>query len=219
MSLVSLYVGDEYRFSDQWVAYISAWHVCSALSAQKLQQRREMTCIDMHICESCLLIESSVNVIYLHVKCVQQVRAETTAAATYDSTTYTTWHTTYHIRHTPHDIPHTTYHIRHTTQRHTPHDIPHTTHHIPHTAYDSRACSAFGLFCRILSFSQGSFAKETYNLKEPTNRSHPIHIYVYMWVLYIYISISECHISTNEMCVAPSDAAMRWLRLVGSFKS
>ena len=31
-----------------------------------------------------------------------------------------------------------------------------------------------GLFCRILSLLQGSFAKETYNFKEPTNRSHPI---------------------------------------------
>jgi len=31
-----------------------------------------------------------------------------------------------------------------------------------------------GLFCRILSLLQGSFAKETYNFKEPTNCSHPI---------------------------------------------
>jgi len=31
-----------------------------------------------------------------------------------------------------------------------------------------------GLFCRICSLLQGPFAKETYNLKEPTNRSHPI---------------------------------------------
>ena len=29
-----------------------------------------------------------------------------------------------------------------------------------------------GLFCRIQSFLQGSFAKETYNFEEPTNRSH-----------------------------------------------
>ena len=33
------------------------------------------------------------------------------------------------------------------------------------------------LFCRISSVLQGSFAKETYNLKEPNNRSH--HIYVH----------------------------------------
>ena len=31
-----------------------------------------------------------------------------------------------------------------------------------------------GLFCRISSLSQGSFAKETYNAIDPTDRSHPI---------------------------------------------
>ena len=31
-----------------------------------------------------------------------------------------------------------------------------------------------GLFCRISSLLYGSFAKETYDFKEPTNRSHPI---------------------------------------------
>jgi len=31
-----------------------------------------------------------------------------------------------------------------------------------------------GLYCRILSLLYGSFAKETYNLEEPTDRSHPI---------------------------------------------
>jgi len=30
------------------------------------------------------------------------------------------------------------------------------------------------LFCRIASLLWGSFAKETYDFKEPTNRSHPI---------------------------------------------
>jgi len=39
----------------------------------------------------------------------------------------------------------------------------------------SRPLSIMGLFCRKSSFSQGSFTKETYNLKEPTNRSHPIY--------------------------------------------
>jgi len=33
-----------------------------------------------------------------------------------------------------------------------------------------------GLFCRILSLLWVSFAKETYHFKEPTNRSHPIHV-------------------------------------------
>ena len=38
----------------------------------------------------------------------------------------------------------------------------------------SRLLKIIGLFCKISSLLQGSFAKETYNFKEPTNRSHPI---------------------------------------------
>jgi len=38
----------------------------------------------------------------------------------------------------------------------------------------SRLLEIIGLFCRISSLLLGSFAKETYNLKEPTNRSHLI---------------------------------------------
>jgi len=38
----------------------------------------------------------------------------------------------------------------------------------------SRLLKSIGLFCRISSVLQGSFAKETYNFKEPTHRSHPI---------------------------------------------
>ena len=38
----------------------------------------------------------------------------------------------------------------------------------------SRLPAIIGLFCRISSLLQGSFAKETYSDKEPTNRSHPI---------------------------------------------
>ena len=37
----------------------------------------------------------------------------------------------------------------------------------------SRLLKIISLFCRIWSLLQGSFAKETYNLKEPTNRSNP----------------------------------------------
>ena len=61
----------------------------------------------------------------------------------------------------------------------------------PSVRHDSSICEAYGvatisrllkiirLFCRIPSLLQGSFAKETYNFKEPTNRSHPIaHSYV-----------------------------------------
>jgi len=41
-------------------------------------------------------------------------------------------------------------------------------------AATSRLHKIIGLFCRIQSLLQGSFAKETYNFKEPINRSHPI---------------------------------------------
>jgi len=40
----------------------------------------------------------------------------------------------------------------------------------------SRLLKIIGLFCRISSLSYGSFAKETYNFKEPTHRSLPIQI-------------------------------------------
>jgi len=38
----------------------------------------------------------------------------------------------------------------------------------------SRLLKILGLFCRISSLLQDSFAKETYNFKAPTHRSHPI---------------------------------------------
>jgi len=38
----------------------------------------------------------------------------------------------------------------------------------------SRLLKIISLFCRISSLSEGSFAKETCNFKEPTHRSHPI---------------------------------------------
>jgi len=38
----------------------------------------------------------------------------------------------------------------------------------------SRLLKIIGLFCRISSLLKGSFAKETYNFKESTKRSHPI---------------------------------------------
>jgi len=41
----------------------------------------------------------------------------------------------------------------------------------------SRLLKIVDLFCRKSSFWEGSFAKETYNCKEPTNRSHRIHMF------------------------------------------
>jgi len=46
----------------------------------------------------------------------------------------------------------------------------------------SRLLKIIGLFYRIQSLLQGSFAKEVYNFKEPTNRSHPMSLYVCLWV-------------------------------------
>jgi len=40
-------------------------------------------------------------------------------------------------------------------------------------AMTSRLLTNIGLFCWIQSLSWGSFAKETYVFREPTNRSHP----------------------------------------------
>jgi len=40
----------------------------------------------------------------------------------------------------------------------------------------SRIDEMIGLFCRMQSLLKGSFAKETYNVIDPTDRSHPIQI-------------------------------------------
>jgi len=48
----------------------------------------------------------------------------------------------------------------------------------------SRLLQIIGLFCRIWSLLQGSFAKETYTFKEPPKRSHPIQ-YLYCYLMYI----------------------------------
>jgi len=66
-----------------------------------------------------------------------------------------------------------------------------------------RLPKTIGLFCRISSLLQGSFAQEIYNLKEPTNRRHPISEYMLDGrgnpgseifkrdVLYIYLLLPE----------------------------
>jgi len=58
-----------------------------------------------------------------------------------------------------------------------------------------------GLFCRISSLLLGSFAKETYNFKEPANRSHPIAVAGTTLLLQmpgdsdISTLVSSCHIN------------------------
>jgi len=51
----------------------------------------------------------------------------------------------------------------------------------------SRLLKIIGLFCRILSLLLGSFAKETCNVKEPTNRSHPISHVTY-WLSHVHLN-------------------------------
>jgi len=54
----------------------------------------------------------------------------------------------------------------------------------------SRLLKIVGLFCRIWSLLQGSFAKETYNFKEPTDRSHPI--CTYQITPYVHTKCIKC---------------------------
>jgi len=62
----------------------------------------------------------------------------------------------------------------------------------------SRLLKIVGLFCRIQSLLQGSFAKQIYNFKEPTNGSHPI-VYIrgirgiHYSILVEYIQIAHIH--------------------------
>ena len=66
-----------------------------------------------------------------------------------------------------------------------------------------------GLFCRISSLLQGSFAKETYNFIDPTNQSHPscswlrIMLRINRSLLHIYITILlHMHRSFTQMQLA-----------------
>jgi len=67
----------------------------------------------------------------------------------------------------------------------------------------SRLLKIVGLFCRISSLLWGSFAKETYNFKEPTNRSHLIcvyRLYVCMYVC-LYVCVYTCLHVCMHVCV------------------
>jgi len=51
----------------------------------------------------------------------------------------------------------------------------------------SRFLLIIGLFCRIQALLSGSFAKENFNLKEPTNHIHPMYGYMHICMhTYIY---------------------------------
>ena len=73
----------------------------------------------------------------------------------------------------------------------------------------SRLLKIKGLFCRISSLLLGSFAQETNNFEEPTNRSHPICMldvgvrymclrclcHICVWAIYV------SQVSVTDMCV------------------
>ena len=77
------------------------------------------------------------------------------------------------------------------------------------------------LFYRISSLLQSSFAKETYVLREPTNRSHPILTTVVESLYFIFCPFQNSH---APQCFRVSKthvnywAAMGSLPLVGSLK-
>ena len=58
-----------------------------------------------------------------------------------------------------------------------------------------RLLKIIGLFCRIWFLSYGSFAKETCNLKEPTNRSHPI---AHTWKVEQSPRLATCAVSATR---------------------
>ena len=64
----------------------------------------------------------------------------------------------------------------------------------------SRLDKIIVLFCRIASLLWGSFAKETYNLIDPTNISHPIYTYVLDCVFWLTCSRVRVLFSRSRTC-------------------
>jgi len=71
----------------------------------------------------------------------------------------------------------------------------------------SRLLKITGLFCRTSSLLQGSFAKETYDFKEPTSRSQPIPTLIctnkigHVWMPREHINESRRHIPLTHAWV------------------
>jgi len=64
-----------------------------------------------------------------------------------------------------------------------------------------------GLFCRISSILWGSFVKETYNFKEPTNHSHPpIHVSIRGQKLCIVSKSRIYHEKRQSYFLSPTSA-------------
>jgi len=73
---------------------------------------------------------------------------------------------------------------------------PKKKNHVPMwygVATVSRIDKIIVLFCRISSLLLGSFAKETYYLIDPTNRSH----HIYMFLRTFHISLHKAHTHTS----------------------
>jgi len=68
----------------------------------------------------------------------------------------------------------------------------------------SRLLQIIGLFCRIWTLLSGSFAKETYNFKEPTNRSPLICI----------LARRKYPSNVKELCIHEWDMNEIWMRQV-----
>ena len=68
--------------------------------------------------------------------------------------------------------------------------MTHVCVHAYGVATISRPLKIIGFFCRISTFFQVSFAKETYNFKESNIRSHPICVHtlwhILSWCMYVY---------------------------------
>jgi len=72
--------------------------------------------------------------------------------------------------------------------------------HDPWVATLSRLLKIICLFCRISSLLWGSFVQETYNFKEPTNRSHPIYdpcFYLHCNTTYVCMFTCRMHVRVN----------------------
>jgi len=85
---------------------------------------------------------------------------------------------------------------------------------LSHTRYGvdsiSRLLKIIGLFSRILSLLSGSFAKETCNFKEPTERSHPIFL---SWMNGIWIE--SCRTFTALVSAAIHSWSCVWPYISG----
>ena len=80
----------------------------------------------------------------------------------------------------------------------------------------SRLLKITGLFCRISSLLLGSLAKETYNFKEPTNRSDPI-CYNYIYSTRVLFSSCVC-IYIRFYYFAIIYIAIEYVAIISSFR-